>query len=145
MVCLLNAIPPSHSLEARMVGKTVVLVALCYACVSGLPGTSAAQGTIVNTYPRTIQRASSPPLADTTEARLRGEYRSRGMSPVEIQNSINRDVASRRPKAWTSLAGELEAAKFWGTDQVTLLPGASLSPGGKETALYAELAAALSG
>jgi len=131
-----------------MFGKTTMRIALCCACISSLyVGTSAAQGTIVNTYPRAISPSSPRPFTDTERARLRSRYQNQyvNLSAGQIQDSIEKRQANRAPRFWNSLAGELEAAKFWGTDAVALLPGASLSPGGKETSLYAELAAALSG
>lgn len=126
----------------RIIASAVVLASALMAT-----GQASAQGVIVKTYPRQLEGLASQISTQRLIERLAA---APGDSLRQAQiDSIIVDMGSRRPSApgffrWTVLRSSTEAARFWGTSQVTVLPAASLVPSENSGTIFTELAAVLS-
>jgi hypothetical protein len=116
------------------------LVLLASACV---PAPAAAQGVIVNLYPREVVEgeARTRIAADTLAQGIAGAPLTSGA--VTRRQKIAQEVGAERRK-WRAL-NDSAAGVIWASQGTTLLPAASVSPGSDQTALYTELAQAVSG
>lgn len=100
---------------------------------------------IVQTYPRRAEPAPFDTAAIAAALKvlnleLTDAQRSRLRSLTEAA-----DAESGEFLKWHRFSTTSQAAEFWGSNKVSLLPATRLSPGSDETTIFTELAAALSG
>lgn len=100
------------------------------------PAPADGQSIIAPLYPRRVEQGR---VADSL--RLRATRLGRTLSQLSMAQVDSARSGSTRPV----VLSRDDAALLWASDDVTLLPAASISPGKDATSVYTELAAALSG